>query len=78
MKLYLKDDHLIIGLGYRTEWLATTFLAVQNDNWIVAYSADFMIPQRRVTQVTFGPSHEIMLGLEPGKKWNQMFRGEDY
>lgn len=78
MKLYLKDDHLIIGLGYRTEWLATTFLAVQNENWIVAYSSDFMLPQRRSTQLTFGPSHEIMLGLDLGKKWNQMFRGEDY
>lgn len=78
MKLYLKEDHLILGLGYRTEWLATTFVAVQNDNWIVAYSADFMVPQRRATQVTYGPSHEIMLGLDLGKKWNQMFRGEDY
>lgn len=78
IKWYLREDRFIVGLGYRTEWLATAFFALQGNSYIIAYSGDFMLRQRRASSLTFGPSHELVLGLDIGKQWNQMFRGEDY
>ena len=77
LKWYLRDDRFILWLGYRTDWLLTSFFALQGDNWILAYSADFMLPQQQSSLVTYGPSHELTLGLDLGRKWNTMFRGEE-
>lgn len=78
IKWYLKDDRVIVGLGYRTEWLGTMFLAVQGTHYLLAYSADFMLLPPNASTLTYGPSHELTLGLNLGRSWNQMFRGEDY
>ncbi len=76
MKWTLMDDHLMLGLGYRTDWLLTSFFALQNENWVLAYSADLMLGASRASSATFGPSHELTLGLDLGRKWEQVFRGE--
>ncbi len=78
LKWYVRDDRLIFGVGYRTEWLLTGFFAIQGDNWLLAYSADVMLPQRSPVISTFGPSHELTLGFNIGKHWKTMFRGEDF
>ncbi len=76
MKWHLMDDRFLVGLGYRTDWLVTSFFAIRGDAWILAYSSDLMIPSALRQSQTFGPSHEFTLGLDLGRQWNTIFRGE--
>ena len=77
MKWFLANEQIILGIGYRTDWLFTSFFAYQGNAFILAYSADFMLTQSRTVGTTFGPSHEFTLGLDLGRTWSQMYRGEE-
>lgn len=76
VKWYLFQDRLMLGLGYRTDWLVTSLFGIQGEGWLFAYSADFMPPRSRIQGRVFGPSHEFTLGIDIGKEWALMYRGD--
>ncbi|RMG66329.1 MAG: type IX secretion system membrane protein PorP/SprF [Bacteroidetes bacterium] len=65
VKFYLADNHLMLGMSYRTDWLITALVGVEVRNLHFYYASDLMLPQAYRGTI-FGATHELTLGLDLG------------
>ncbi len=66
VRFYLNEESLILGLSYRTGWIGGLMLGINHKSMKFIYSADFM-PLRNDPNRPFGPSHELILGIDLGE-----------
>ncbi|GAB4422592.1 MAG: hypothetical protein OHK0039_38750 [Bacteroidia bacterium] len=73
VKFFLADDHFVLGMSYRTDWLGTFLVGLKSDRMQVYYATDLMLKFGYQGSV-FGATHELTLGIDIGDNMLQRNR----
>ncbi|TAE51064.1 MAG: type IX secretion system membrane protein PorP/SprF [Bacteroidetes bacterium] len=68
VQFFLAEDKLMFGIAYRTDWLVTGMLGLNARRMKLYYSAEFMPFGKGRAGALFGPSNELVLGIDLGKE----------